>query len=353
MVEEYKYHVDEKSLTQDFLLKWVWHPIVDHLPAKLTPNTITIFGFLCMVSSSFFIWLGVQKQKPWGFAVAAFLVFIYMACDNVDGVHARRTKQSSKLGEYLDHWFDSINALVLNLCVANALFLNGWLLMICIMMVAISFFATIWEHHHTGIFVSGKIGTNEGLIVMIGLYLAFVFLFQHPFLSYSGYTDWNLASGVAYLTIAVCIVTTISILFRVKKYLREFLPLLLALTAVSCLFSQGMLSGFWASFLILAANIPFCARFLLERLCSLKLTYRGAVIVILSLLGIFMAFTKNFLPLHATGYLLGTALFLLGITMLWDLRNAILHLGKSTPQIGGSANVVPVAVPILEKTVLP
>lgn len=330
MAEEYKYHLDEQSLTQDFLLKWIWTPIVKLLPAKLKPNTITVFGIVFMFISTFFMWLAIYQEMQWAFFVAAIFVFLYMACDNVDGPHARNTKQSSRLGEFLDHWFDSINALLLNLGVLSCLFLEGWLLLVCLVLVALSFFGTIWEHHHTGVFHSGKIGTNEGLILIISLYCAMVFVFKMPFFKYNGPESINFASGIAYFTILVCFITTVKIVLRVKSHLQEFLPLIIPAFIAAYLGWQKALPDMVAGAWILATNIPFCARFLLERLSPVRLPYRGWIISILSIiaLGIFLA--KSILPCCSLLYYNYFLIVVLGITMILDVKRAIFHLGKST-----------------------
>ncbi|NUM35407.1 MAG: CDP-alcohol phosphatidyltransferase family protein [Candidatus Brocadiae bacterium] len=330
MPEEYKYHVDEQSLTQGFLLKWIWNPIVRILPARLKPNTITVIGVISMIIGTFFFWLAIHHEMRWGFLLAAFSVFIYMACDNVDGPHARNTKQSSRLGEFLDHWFDSINALLINLCVVSCLFLDGWLLMVCLSLVAISFFATIWEHHHTGVFHSGKIGTNEGLMLVIGLYCAMVFVFKTPFFQYSGPETINFASGMAYFSILVCLITTIKILLRVRSHFLEFIPIVIAVTTAAYLGYQKALPSWLAAAWILASNIPFCARFLLERLSPARLPYRGIAISILSFLGLGIFFIKDYLPCVSMLYFSHFLCFLLAIIMFMDLSKAMFYLGKKS-----------------------
>ena len=57
-------------------------------------------------------WLldGGQENLPaWIYGLLAIAYFIHWYADGLDGGHARATKQSSTLGEFLDHTLDPIN----------------------------------------------------------------------------------------------------------------------------------------------------------------------------------------------------------------------------------------------------
>ena len=333
MSSDYKYHVLERSLSQNTLTKYIWNPILDHLPASLKPNTITVIGALFMLLSVVFIRLGCGGEN-WGFILAAICTFVAMAGDNVDGPHARRTGQSSKLGEYLDHWLDSINSVIVNLCIAFALGLQGWMLLMYLVSITVAFFATIWEHHHTGVFHSGRMGTNEGLLAIIGLYLLLFVYYPNPWFSYRPY-EINIASILACCSITVCLVTIAKIVWRVRRSLWEFMPLLLIIGAICGCSQANLLDQKTAALLIVASNIPFCGRLLLERLADQKSYYRNSVALLLALLAFALLYYRQIFSVGIQNFIAWVGILAIIIAMLWDLSRAIFYLGDSPKRFGG------------------
>lgn len=323
---EYQYKVEDKAITQEFLTRWLWNPIVAHLPAKIAPNTITMIGAIFVMFSGYCVWLAVMEGLRLYFVVAAVCIFIYMTCDNVDGPHARHTGQSSRLGEFLDHWFDAVDTTIFNLCIMAMLNLSEWPTIICISLIALSFFATIWEHHHTGVFHSGKFGTNESLLLMIALYFLIAFLFQTPLVTYQGATTLNFASGLVYLGFIVGTWTVGSIIWRVRKYLYEFLPVLVAITAIIAWFWLGLLNHYWAAFFLLATNLLFSGRLLLMRLTKRNMAYRPWIVIMVSLVAIILLACLSFMPINIYPIFQYIVVALMITTLLSDLFYATLRL---------------------------
>lgn len=92
---------------------------------------------------------------------------MYSTFDNVDGKQARRTGQSSGLGELFDHGIDSLNCTLASFCEASAMGLGHThagaftALVPCLPM----FFST-WETYHTHTLYLGYFnGPTEGLIL--------------------------------------------------------------------------------------------------------------------------------------------------------------------------------------------
>jgi len=87
------------SYFYDFYYKPFFQIIQKYIPSYIHPNLITIMSFVIItllyvynITNPFLLSLG-------------FLT--YWACDNLDGIHARATKQTSDIGEILDHSIDS------------------------------------------------------------------------------------------------------------------------------------------------------------------------------------------------------------------------------------------------------
>ncbi len=326
MPNEYNYKVQERSLTQGFLTKYLWEPIVARLPRKWTPNSITVVGACFVFISPIFIWLGLQKGISLGYVLAALCIFIYMTCDNVDGPHARKTGQSSRLGEFLDHWLDAMDSVIMNLCIVAMLHLDGWLTMIGVALVALSFFATIWEHHHTGVFHSGRLGTNEALLLIIGFYLMMAIFAPARILEYQGPFVPNLASGMLYLTIIGCLITLGGILYRVREHWQEFLPILFVIVAVFVWYQCGLLANLLACFLLLSGNLLYCGKLLLGRLVQEQFPYRDKIVMIVALLAILVPSLSSWLPPLFYFIFLYTSMFGIAVLLIHDLSKALQKL---------------------------
>lgn len=82
-----------------------FHKIVKYIPAWITPNQLTIIGFMGGLLSCFSLLFVTAK---FGLILAClFLIFQYVF-DSLDGLHARNTSQSSRFGAFYDHFFDII-----------------------------------------------------------------------------------------------------------------------------------------------------------------------------------------------------------------------------------------------------
>ena len=246
----------------------------------------------------------------------------------MDGIHARATGQTSKMGEFLDHWLDSINVVIVNICIVYLLHLHGGVLVLYMVSMTVALFATVWKHHETGIFYRAKIGTSDGLLAIVILYMLLFFYFKSPAFTYQGPLKINIASSLAYITILVSIVTTLSIIFSVRKKLIEYIPLMLAMLVISIWMLTGMIDKLIGGLLIYGINIPVHGRFLLARLCRKNSSYRNWIISLLSILGLIIVLIKDSIPFSIETYFIYTTLVLLVLVSFWDLFRAVSLLGS-------------------------
>lgn len=102
MAADKKKLVNAKPKVGTFLWWSILDPFYDvvvvFIPYWYTPNMVTITGGV-------FAFLSVIIAKTHVF-LSCFFLFCYMSCDALDGKHARRTKQCSKAGAFLDHAVD-------------------------------------------------------------------------------------------------------------------------------------------------------------------------------------------------------------------------------------------------------
>lgn len=167
--QPYAYQSEQASLLKPYYQRWLWDGILKALPVWLSPNAMTVIGTLCCAAS--FVIAITLNQSPAALLVAAVLIIAYLSLDNLDGAQARRLGKSSRLGEFLDHWLDTLNNgfVVIGACVAADLPPMLTLAVLCCGTVA--FFAVQWELRNTGVFRMGRIADIEGNTSVALLYV--------------------------------------------------------------------------------------------------------------------------------------------------------------------------------------
>eukprot|EP01062_Namystynia_karyoxenos_P084336 TRINITY_DN9895_c0_g1_i1.p1 TRINITY_DN9895_c0_g1~~TRINITY_DN9895_c0_g1_i1.p1 ORF type:complete len:373 (+),score=70.78 TRINITY_DN9895_c0_g1_i1:81-1199(+) len=111
----YHYCPAEGSLLFRRVLEPMYARMVEHVPRSWTPNKMTVAGILMTATASGLVLrrLAVgETPNSLELAAAGVLNLCYMILDNLDGKQARRTKQSSAIGEYLDHGGDCVTSLL-------------------------------------------------------------------------------------------------------------------------------------------------------------------------------------------------------------------------------------------------
>jgi ethanolaminephosphotransferase len=170
-LKTYKYSSVDNSMISKHILRHYWNGAVKLLPMWLAPNMVTLigFGFILFNVVCLEIWIPdlVGPSHPLLYFSFAFGLWMYSTMDNIDGKQARRTGQSSGLGELFDHGIDSLNCTLGSLCETAAMGLGHTqkgaftALIPCLPM----FFST-WETYHTHTLYLGYFnGPTEGLII--------------------------------------------------------------------------------------------------------------------------------------------------------------------------------------------
>jgi phosphatidylglycerophosphate synthase len=158
----YEYRWEDHSLLTKLLKEPVFVPLVNALPRRITPNQVTVFGHAI-------VWLTVAlvlvlHQPPVLLIAAMGLAFLtYALADCIDGMFARHTGRTSRLGELLDHGFDAISLPLVSLGIGVALRLPPWLVLASTGGVAFITFATFVHGYRVGYVVLGAIGSLEGI----------------------------------------------------------------------------------------------------------------------------------------------------------------------------------------------
>jgi phosphatidylglycerophosphate synthase len=202
-----EYRAEDRALLLRFYQRLLWDRLVRALPPSLRPNTITLFGESCALLSPLATWGAVRGHRAL-YAVSGVLLLAYMTADNVDGQHARRTRQTSALGEFLDHGLDGLASCAVLLCSAFALRVQGAALTGLVALGSLGFGGVFWAQYRTGLLVTPRVSAMEGVTGAALLQLAVGALGEPAWLQYEPGTV-NAASALL-VVLALCYVYAIA-----------------------------------------------------------------------------------------------------------------------------------------------
>ena len=235
------HEVTDHSLLLGVYRRILWDPLVARVPAWVSPNALTVTAQLLGALSALFALLASRGARGL-YLVAAACVFASLTLDNVDGAHARRTGQSSRRGEMLDHGLDGITSTSVLISTGLLLHLDAlWMCALCAL-GALTFAATFWEQSRTGALTLPAVGPTEGVSALVVVEVT-VALFGDP--------DWlrvsreRLTGGTVLvaLLVAVHAVAIVPPLVRARRYgvpLRDFLA---PIAATIALMGYGLLGA--------------------------------------------------------------------------------------------------------------
>ena len=202
-----EYRAEDRALLLRFYQRLFWDRLVLALPPSLAPNTLTLAAEACAVLAAVAAWGASQGVRPL-YLLSALLLFAYMTGDNIDGQHARRTGQTSVLGEFLDHGLDGLASCAALLCSAFALHVEGVALVILVALGSLGFGGIFWAQYRTGLLVTPRISAMEGVTGASLLQLAMLVLGETSWLRFSA-DRLNVAS-LLLLALAGCYVVAIA-----------------------------------------------------------------------------------------------------------------------------------------------
>ena len=143
----------------------------------MAPNMVTLLGLMFIVISDILVFIYDPYfdtiSPKWVYFYHAFAVFMYQTFDACDGIHARRTGQSSPLGELFDHCCDSMNTTLMVIQFASAANLGTNPLVFIVQFSALAnFYLSTWEEYYTHkLFLSEISGPVEGLLMISGVFI--------------------------------------------------------------------------------------------------------------------------------------------------------------------------------------
>ena len=150
-----------KKYLLNYLINW----IPKSVPANaltMIANIGTLVAFVCMMA--------IPNPQSGVLVLMGLCIFFYVTLDNLDGAQARRNNTCNALGEFLDHWVDCYNNLMIAVSMGIALKIQPVLLLFAVAASMLGYMATLWEQYRTGWINLGRVGSVEGLFLVLLMY---------------------------------------------------------------------------------------------------------------------------------------------------------------------------------------
>lgn len=98
--------IDDSLTSKIYSTLWGW--IAEKIPRNVAPNVLTLAAFGCVLQAYWLVTVHGDEFPRASAIIAAILTYMYYVLDAVDGIHARRTRNESPLGEIFDHSLDNL-----------------------------------------------------------------------------------------------------------------------------------------------------------------------------------------------------------------------------------------------------
>ena len=130
----------EKRIKQrNFVDKLIERPVEMLISLNVSPNILSLIGFLLILSASMLIFFGFIHKNLLLAWIPPFLVFMAGAFDIFDGEVARRTNQDGSVGAFLDSNVDRISdaVIILGLIYSNLMgYISGLIILFLSLMIS-------------------------------------------------------------------------------------------------------------------------------------------------------------------------------------------------------------------------
>ena len=176
------FYSESHSVTgiEPFLTKHVFERAVRWVPASVHPNALSLANH-AMTWSVFLAAATAPYLSPrWALTAriyAALGTFGCLVLDNIDGMHARATGQTSKLGEVMDHWLDAINVPLMAGALILTLELDPFTTAVGMIVNTLIYNIQLVLYHHSGRFVHPEFSGVDSQMGIVFAYMIIGVLF--------------------------------------------------------------------------------------------------------------------------------------------------------------------------------
>ncbi|MBI2373363.1 MAG: CDP-alcohol phosphatidyltransferase family protein [Deltaproteobacteria bacterium] len=183
------YPLGRSTGVEAWILRNLCEPLLDIIPSRVHPNALTLLNqVLCWAVFAAAVISPKLGPLPRALALAfaGAGTFGSMLLDCLDGMHARRTHRTTKLGELLDHWLDAIHVPLVTAGLCFALELAPWQAVAVHTTSAMVYNAQLVLYHRSGEFVAPPTSGTEGQLAVslgyLGLAALHASTFEAPWL---------------------------------------------------------------------------------------------------------------------------------------------------------------------------
>lgn len=175
-IENHKYNIIDNSISTS-LLKSIWLKMESFIPFCVSPNIITLLGLLSTMIGTYISYMYYDTSQYIATFCALFFTITYINLDAIDGIHARKTKNVSAIGELLDHGCDSISTILLTLMFCKLLNIQNniliWKCVIISSLVFLTYHCDSLKTYHTFGKYTGpvEILTYFSILTMINIFV--------------------------------------------------------------------------------------------------------------------------------------------------------------------------------------
>jgi phosphatidylglycerophosphate synthase len=293
------YKAEDRSILLPYYKRFLVDPTLPFIPARIHPNSITHAGHLvCLAGAG--VLVAMQPTRGWVFLLAAFLLFAYLWADNADGAHARRTKQSSAFGEFLDHGLDILNTVYIGVITAMTLGTSPMWTVAIVMMIPAAASITCWEQTQTGVYRLGLLNQIESCLVLVAT-MACSAVMGTPFYRSVAFHGFSLYDFLVWWPTATIVFGYGRAIHRVAREGAPLSPALVFLAIQICILTGAAMG--WFSVLVAcsfatAANVLFGVRMLVLRLQGEPPRVERPLVAALVGLVAFLGYRAAGFPLH-------------------------------------------------------
>lgn len=300
----YEYRWEDRSVLLRWLQPGLFEPLVRVLPRALTPNQITVAGQLAAGGGLALALFG-RPAGPGTLVLLSAALLFYALADCVDGLFARHTRQTSRLGEFLDHWLDALSVPAVVLCYGLVLPADPRLVFTATLASAFLHFATFLHGYRRGFVHLGEIGIIEA--TFIGAVICLV-----SAVIGTGWLAAPLLGGLsaASLLVLATLAGAFAALWSMRglmHHLRDFTAVASLLAVVGLWYGLGRLSPALAAGLAIAVTARFEGLVIRARLVRQPLVLRDPGLAVLLAGGCAAALALD-LPARGQTALAGLAL---------------------------------------------
>jgi len=166
-MKPYRYACVDESILLPYLKKHVFEVMHKMVPYGVPANYLTVVSIIIMWTA-FTYFVSIEEVNSDATLVAIFAILLYVIFDHFDGLQAKVSQTSSPLGEILDHYSDVFNgAIVVYLCFRCINLQLGWIFLIVLWFNFLAFAVTYVEQRERKELYFGKIGSLEGVILIL------------------------------------------------------------------------------------------------------------------------------------------------------------------------------------------